>query len=49
MTDARPNFFAGPYLERRAEAREDASWEAIARADRDTRYLLARGTTQLLR
>jgi NAD+ diphosphatase len=49
MTDARPNFFAGPYLERRAEAREDASWEASARADRDTHYLLARGTTQLLR
>ncbi len=48
MAQARPNFFAGPYLERRAEAREDPAWEAAARADPDTRYLLARGTTQLL-
>lgn len=49
MAHARPNFLAGPYLERRAEAREDAAWETAARADPDTRYLVARGTTQLLR
>jgi NAD+ diphosphatase len=49
MANARPNFLAGPYLERRSEAREDADWEAAARADPATRYLLARGTTQLLR
>ena len=48
MAHAPPNYFAGPYLERRAEAREDPAWEASARADSDTRYLLARGTTQLL-
>jgi NAD+ diphosphatase len=49
MADAPANFFAGPYVERRAEAREDPAWEAAARADPGTRYLLARGTTQLLR
>jgi NAD+ diphosphatase len=49
MADARHNYFAGPYLERRAEAREDPAWEAAARADPDTRYLLVQGTTQLLR
>jgi NAD+ diphosphatase len=49
MTHPRANFLAGPYLERRTEAREDAAWEAAARADPATRYLLARGTTQLLR
>lgn len=49
MDRERPNYFAGPYLERRAEAREDPHWIAAARADRDTLYLVARGTTQLLR
>jgi NAD+ diphosphatase len=49
MPQVRSNFLAGPYLERRAEAREDPDWEAAARADPATRYLLARGTTQLLR
>ena len=28
MDPARPNFFAGSYLERRAEAREDPQWLA---------------------
>ena len=48
MRDDRPNFFSGPYLERRAEEREDPEWVAAARADPATRYLVARGSTQLL-
>jgi NAD+ diphosphatase len=46
--DQRPNFFAGPYIERRSEARDDPQWLGAARADPGTRYLLAHGTTQLL-
>jgi NAD+ diphosphatase len=46
--DHRPNFFSGPYLERRVEARADADWIAAARADPRTRYLLGHGTAQLL-
>jgi len=46
--DHRPNFFAGPYLERRVEAREEGDWMAAAAADPDTLYLLGHGTTQLL-
>jgi NAD+ diphosphatase len=45
---ARPNFFSGPYLERRAEEREDPRWIEAARTDPATRYLVARGSTQLL-
>jgi NAD+ diphosphatase len=48
MEPSRPNFLAGPYLERRAEAREDAQWLAAARTDPATRYLVARDTAQLL-
>jgi NAD+ diphosphatase len=48
MNHDRPNFFAGPYLDRRAELREDANWIEAARADGATRYLLARGSQQLL-
>lgn len=44
----RPNFFAGPYLDRRAELREAADWLAAARADSGTLYIVSRGTTQLL-
>jgi NAD+ diphosphatase len=44
----RPNFFAGPYLDRRAELREEADWLASARADSSTLYMVSRGTTQLL-
>jgi NAD+ diphosphatase len=43
-----PNFFAGPYLERCAEAREDARWLERMRADPGTQYLVARGTAHLL-
>ena len=48
MSQDRPNFFAGPYLDRRAELREDESWIVAAREDTTTRYLLGRGSTQLL-
>jgi NAD+ diphosphatase len=44
----RPNFFAGPYLDRRAELREAADWLATARSDTSTLYVVSRGTTQLL-
>jgi NAD+ diphosphatase len=49
MSHDRPNFFAGPYLDRRAELREDQNWIDAARADATTRYLLGRGSEQLLR
>jgi NAD+ diphosphatase len=49
MDSERPNFFAGPYIERCVEAREDPAWVDAARADSATRYLLAHGTRQLLR
>ncbi|HWW32779.1 MAG TPA: NAD(+) diphosphatase [Steroidobacteraceae bacterium] len=48
MEHDRPNFFAGPYLERRVEAREDPEWVAAAWADDTTRYLVMRGTAHLL-
>lgn len=43
------NVFAGPYIDRRSDAREDADWLAAARGDADTLYLIARGTTHLVR
>jgi|HubBroStandDraft_1064217.scaffolds.fasta_scaffold01007_13 NAD+ diphosphatase len=49
MDHTRPNFFAGAYLERRAEAREDPQWLTKARADPRTLYLIAHGTAQLIR
>jgi len=49
MERDRPNFFSGPYVERRAEERDNPQWLAEARADPATRYLIAQGTTQLLR
>jgi NAD+ diphosphatase len=48
MERDRPNFFSGPYIERRAEERENPQWLAQARADPATRYLIAQGTAQLL-
>ena len=48
MAHDRPNFFAGPYIERRAEEREVPDWLAAARADPATRYLVSQGTAQLL-
>ena len=44
----RPTLFAGPFLERRAELRDDPAWIAVARADPGTRYLLSAGATQLV-
>jgi NAD+ diphosphatase len=49
MDQARPNFFSGPYIDRRAEAREEPGWREAALADPATLYLLAKGTTQLVR
>jgi len=44
----RPTLFSGPFLERRAELRDDPGWIAAARADPDTRYVLAEGARQLV-
>ena len=41
--------FAGSFLERRAELRDDPEWLASARADAGTRYVLACGVYQLVR
>jgi NAD+ diphosphatase len=49
MDQVRPNFFSGPYIDRRAEAREEPGWLEAALADPATLYLLAKGTTQLVR
>jgi NAD+ diphosphatase len=49
MDQHRPNFLSGPYIDRRSEAREDERWVEQARADAGTRYLLGRGSAQLLR
>jgi NAD+ diphosphatase len=49
MDPASPNFFAGPYLDRRAEARDDPEWIAAAWADTASVYVLSRGTAQLVR
>ncbi len=44
----RPTLFSGPFLERRAELRDDPAWIAAARADPNTRYVLAEGARQLV-
>src|ERR1700748_3434321 len=49
MDQARPNFFAGPYIDRRAEVRDEAGWLEAARADRGTLYMVGKGTAQLIR
>jgi len=46
--DPRPNFFAGPYLDRRVEAREDPEWIAAAWADTGSLYVVSQGTAQLV-
>ena len=40
--------FAGPFIDRRAELRDDPQWLAAARADPDTRYVLAAGGSHLV-
>jgi NAD+ diphosphatase len=44
----RPTLFSGPFLERRAELRDDPGWIAAARSDPNTRYVLAEGARQLV-
>ena len=43
-----PNFFAGPYIDRRSEVREDAAALEAIRADPATRYVLSVGAQHLL-
>jgi NAD+ diphosphatase len=44
----RPNFFSGPYIDRRAEERERADWARAALEDPRTLYLLGSGTRHLV-
>ena len=44
----RPILFSGPFLERRAELRDDPGWIAAARSDAGTRYVVAEGARQLV-
>jgi NAD+ diphosphatase len=44
----RPTLFSGPFLDRRAELRDDPAWIAAARGDPATRYVLAAGPAQLV-
>jgi len=44
----RPTLFSGPFLDRRAELRDDPGWIEAARADPATRYVLAEGPKQLV-
>src|ERR1700754_2632104 len=48
MDQIRPNFFAGPYIDRRAEVREEADWLSAALKDPETLYVVARDTAQLV-
>jgi NAD+ diphosphatase len=48
MDSDRPNFFSGPYIDRRAEEREQTDWVQTALEDPQTLYLVARGTRQLI-
>ena len=48
MDSGRPNFFAGPYIDRRAEEREDVEWARAALEDPQTLYLLGSGTWHLV-
>jgi NAD+ diphosphatase len=44
----RQTLFSGPFIDRRAEVRDDPAWVVAARADPDTRYVLAAGAVQLV-
>jgi NAD+ diphosphatase len=48
MDQIRPNFFAGPYIDRRTDVREEADWPSSALGDPETLYIVARGTAQLV-
>src|SRR5665213_4384883 len=43
-----PNFFAGPFIDRRSDVREDAAALRAIRADPSTRYVVSIGGQQLL-
>jgi NAD+ diphosphatase len=49
MDPDRPNFFAGPYIDRRAEEREAPDWLEAALADERALFVIGRGTAQLVR
>lgn len=49
MDHTGPNFFSGPYIDRRAEEREGVSWLDAALSDPATLYMVGHGTTQLVR
>ncbi len=44
----RPTLFSGPFLDRRAEMRDDPRWVLAARSDSATRYVLGAGAAQLV-
>jgi NAD+ diphosphatase len=48
MDGQQPNFFSGPYVDRRAEEREQADWARAALEDPRTLYLLGWGSRQLV-
>jgi len=48
MDSEQPNFFSGPYIDRRAEEREHPDWARQALEDPHTLYLLGSGTRQLV-
>ncbi len=48
MESEQPNFFAGPYIDRRAEVREQPGWARAALEDPRTLYLLASDTRHLV-
>jgi NAD+ diphosphatase len=48
MDSDQPNFFSGPYIDRRSEEREDEGWARAALADPATLYLLGSGTRHLI-
>jgi NAD+ diphosphatase len=43
-----PNFFAGPYIDRRSDVREELDWPAPALSDPQTLYIVARETAHLV-
>jgi NAD+ diphosphatase len=46
--DPPATLFSGPFIDRRAELRDDPAWVAAARADADTCYVVSRGAAQLI-
>lgn len=48
MDHERPNFFAGHFVDRRGESREQRDWPAAALSDPHCLFVVARGTAQLI-